>query len=158
VTPVPRPLLASLLVAIIATWGICPCTMGKIFGIGDGPVAPCCAHPSGDAGHADLDREDEAPCCCCKHHAEPPSEDGAKDVPADDECPCCSHGGCLRDLPPSAPVLALELPAPTFLDLPILVAALRCELPAPEVVAFDAGPPSAHRPHAAPIGVVRLIS
>ena len=40
--------LAALLVAIVATYGICPCTMGKLFGIGDGDTVE-----GGDGGNDD---------------------------------------------------------------------------------------------------------
>ncbi len=66
----------------------------------------------------------------------------------------------MRDLPPQADGPALDLPAPAFLDLPMLVAAHAAFLPAPEVarLAADDGPPTSQRPHAAPVGSVRLLS
>ena len=66
----------------------------------------------------------------------------------------------MRDLPPQATSVALDLPAPTFLDLP-LHAAVPADVPAaPEVARLEAddGPPTSQRPHAAPVGSVRLLS
>ena len=66
----------------------------------------------------------------------------------------------MRDLPPQAQGLDLEQPAPTFLDLPVLETATAVLLPAPEVARplDDDGPPPGCRPHAAPVGVVRILS
>ena len=46
---VPRPALIALLVVLLTTWGICPCTMAKVLGIaaaapeGSVPVADAAA-------------------------------------------------------------------------------------------------------------------
>lgn len=143
---------------MVTTWGVCPCTMAKVFGFGDGPDAPCAqtADRTADAAAP----QGKKPCCCCTHDHEADPSEGTTDAPADEECPCCSHGGCLRDLPPQVQSADLVLPTPTFLDLPLplLVTALVHEAPVLGVAAFDAGPPASRRPHASPVGIVRLLS
>lgn len=143
-----RPTLTILLVVLVTTWGTCPCTMAKALGIGGA---------SAEAAAAAGEAAPTLPPCCCQKFA-PPS-DGDSETPADDECPCCKRGGWMRDLPPQAQSIDLDLPAPTFLGLPLLATAESVLLPAPEVATrFETGPPTCQRPHAAPVGIVRLLS
>lgn len=147
-----RPILTALLLVLVTTWGICPCTMAKALGLAGSTAAEgVCGADEG------LAADTRAPACCCKPM--PPASSGDEsDAPADDECPCCKRGGWMRDLPPQAQAIDLDLPAPTFLDLPMLAATVAVELPAPEVARSESGPPTCQRPHAAPVGIVRILS
>lgn len=144
-----RPTVCLLLVVLLTTWGTCPCVYAQMLG-----------------GAA----EDAAPapkaCCCCKQRASAERDAPRKGVaakrapkPAEDDCPCCSHGGWMRDLPPQAQALDLAAPAVVLGALPVPVRVA----PALELVPIRrpeiADPPrtSAHRPHASPVGIVRLL-
>ena len=146
-----RPTLTVLLVVLVTTWGTCPCTMAKALGLSGA------ASEEAGCGAGEGLVSVGAPACCCKPMAPPVSGDEGE-APADDECPCCKRGGWMRDLPPQAQAIELDLPAPTFLELPVLVAAFAFEQPAPEVARDDRSPATCHRPHASPVGIVRLLS
>lgn len=143
-----RPTLTILLVVLVTTWGVCPCTMAKALGIGGASV---------ETATDGSETVQIVPPCCCQKFA--PSSDDEGETPSDEECPCCKRGGWMRDLPPQAQSIDLDLPAPTFLDLPLLATAESVLLPAPEVATrFKTGPPTCQRPHAAPVGIVCLLS
>ncbi|MDJ0521031.1 MAG: hypothetical protein QNJ90_03040 [Planctomycetota bacterium] len=74
-----------------------------------------------------------------------------------DKCPCCKRGGWIRDLPPQAQAVQLEPLVPAFLDLPAPELWDAPALPEQrEVLELVHAPPDDPRPHAAPVGIVRL--
>ncbi len=147
-----RPALIILLVVLLTTWGTCPCTMAKALGIDGGADASADAPSSAEVVELAV-----APCCgnCCK-------QDDGSDLPSEDmpdaPCPCCANGGCLRDLPPQAQALDLDMPDVAVFDLPLDVVVAMLVLPTPEVAPLDSGPATDWRPHAAPVGIVRILS
>lgn len=147
-----RPLLSLLLVMLVTTWGICPCTMASALGLDGGADAAGAADADGAVACGEAART-----CCCKRMA-PPAGESDGETPPEDECPCCKRGGWIRDLPDQVQTVALEAPGLAPFDLPRLVAGFAIPQPAPEVVLRDTGPPTRLRPHASPVGIVRLLS
>lgn len=145
-----RPLLSVLLVVLVTTWGICPCTMASALGLGS-------AEGEGAGVAASTTSPTAPPTCCCKRMA-PPASEGDGETPPEDECPCCKRGGWMRDLPDQVQTVALEAPGLAMFDLPLLVATFANPQPTPGRVLRDTGPPTRWRPHASPVGIVRLLS
>ncbi|MDF1699635.1 MAG: hypothetical protein P1V36_00555 [Planctomycetota bacterium] len=150
-----RPLLSILLVVLVTTWGICPCTMASALGLGPGDAVGA----EGEAAGVAASTTSPTPplTCCCKRMA-PPARESDGETPPEDECPCCKRGGWMRDLPDQVQTVALEAPGLATFDLPLLVATYAHPQPTPVRVLRDTGPPTCWRPHASPVGIVRLLS
>ncbi len=151
-----RPCLSVLLVVLLAMWGTCPCVYAKMFNLAPpGPETTSAEAPASPA---------PTPAYCCKFCAPSSSSSPVLSNAADEapppsrDCPCCERGGWMRDLPPQAQALLLEAPTPAAFDVPCLaVTELVLDLVG-ETRATDTGPPMSQRPHASPVGIVRLLN
>jgi hypothetical protein len=152
-----RLCLSVLLVALVLSWGTCPCILARVLGIGT-PAAEAASH---DGVSAPV--ETPGACRCCKHHARKKLADaepaGDRRPSSPDDCPCCSRGGAIRDLPPEggdalqdvAPevvALALVEPAPGVPSAPLRSA----------VEETATGPPADAGLHGCPVGIVLILS
>jgi hypothetical protein len=145
-----RPCLSVLLVALLAIWGICPCVHAKMLGI---------APPVGEPASADASSSPVAACCCKVCVSVPTSAEGANAPAAPSrDCPCCKRGDWMRDLPPQAQVPMLEAPTPAAFDVPHLAVTELALDRVSETAVRDTGPPTSLRPHASPVGIVRLLN
>jgi hypothetical protein len=158
VRSISRPVLCVLLVVLLTTWGTCPCIFAKMLrgATGVSTSSATCA-----VGEVNSSASSGLPPCCCrgKQGADTDSGDASRSdsrEPGNEDCPCCKHGGWMRDLPPPAHATLLDMPDVGAPDWPALAVETLVLTAVRRPIAADTGPPGAWRPHAAPVGIVRL--